>query len=35
VLVAAFGLRMANHERSLPLIQWLAHLRDRWGRAAA
>lgn len=34
VLVAVFGIRFANQERSLPVLQWLAHLRGRWGVAA-
>ncbi|WP_285904930.1 LPS export ABC transporter permease LptF [Pseudodesulfovibrio pelocollis] len=34
VFVAAVGIRLANQERSLPLVQWLAHLRN-WRRAEA
>ncbi|MUM78286.1 LPS export ABC transporter permease LptF [Pseudodesulfovibrio sp. F-1] len=34
VMVAAVGIRFANQERSLPLVQWLAHLRN-WRRSGA
>jgi lipopolysaccharide export system permease protein len=34
VLVAVVGIRFANEERSLPVLQWISHLRN-WRRAAA
>jgi lipopolysaccharide export system permease protein len=28
VLVAVFGIKFANEERTLPLLQWISHLRN-------
>ena len=33
VLIAAVGIKFANEERTLPIVDWAVHLRDRLARA--
>jgi len=35
VVIAVLGIKYANEERTLPILQWISHLRFRRGRAAA